>query len=274
MACRSPKVMPVLPRRKRPKRPTRLAATPGSSSARSTPVAVAKRAASSSPRARTRSVPSPSSGLARTWWPTRPMPTASRSPRSWWSPAPTSPRSCISAPWSIVAAAAWSSWPLPKVAWRLKKSPTKPRSSFTRPPWIPWWAHSPTRLANWPSNSVWSAIRSSSSPRSSWAWARCSWIATSHCWKSTPWSSPTRATCIAWTARSTSTPTPSIASPSCARCMIPPRMTPAKRMPPSGSWTMWPSMATSAAWSTARVWPWVPWTSSICTAALPPTSWT
>lgn len=52
MACRSPKVMPALPRRKRPKRPTRLAATPGSSSARFTPVGVARRAASSWPRAR------------------------------------------------------------------------------------------------------------------------------------------------------------------------------------------------------------------------------
>jgi succinyl-CoA synthetase beta subunit len=29
------------------------------------------------------------------------------------------------------------------------------------------------------------------------------------------------------------------------------------------------SMATSAAWSTVRVWPWAPWTSSTCTAARP-----
>jgi succinyl-CoA synthetase beta subunit len=32
-------------------------------------------------------------------------------------------------------------------------------------------------------------------------------------------------------------------------------------------------MATSAAWSTARAWPWRPWTSSSCMAANPPTSW-
>lgn len=50
-----------------------------------------------------------------------------------------------------------------------------------------------------------------------------------------PWSSPTRATCTASTARSTSTPTPCTVSPSCARCTIRPRMTPAKRTPPSGS---------------------------------------
>ena len=45
-------------------------------------------------------------------------------------------RNCTWAPWSTVALAAWSSWLPPKVVWRLRKSPTKPRNSFTRLPSI------------------------------------------------------------------------------------------------------------------------------------------
>ena len=77
---------------------------------------------------------------------------------------------------------------------------------------------------------------------------------------------------LASTPRSASTTTRCSATRTSLRCAILTRKTPPRSRPASSTSLMSSSTATSAAWSTAPVSPWRPWTSSSSMAASPPTS--
>ena len=81
-----------------------------------------------------------------------------------------------------------------------------------------------------------------------------------------------RATCTAWMPSWALMAMRCIGKMHCRRCTIPARKTSARRMRLSGSLTMSPWTATSAAWLMAPDWPWVPWISLPCTVASRPTS--
>ena len=114
-----------------------------------------------------------------------------------------------------------------------EKSPTKPRNSFTRLPSIPGRPTQPYQAPSWPSllGLVGDQIKQFTKIFMGLGqmFLDCDFALL----EINPWSSPTKGTCTAWTARSTSTPTP-VSPAQAARMHDPSQDDPQKRTPPSG----------------------------------------